>query len=366
MAERRPLVLDNGRVRELPVGDTLPGVGGGGSVLSPAQITAWQNNYSPSSWGSGVSILRINSNQFHFLTGLAATSDGHIARILNTGTFPIGLYNQNTDSSAANRFGFDDHDVIILPSQTVALFYDGTAQRWELAESYALNENSPFVSRWWNECFTTAGDSHGASNAMWPTAGGGTYTADIVGAKSEGGRIGVITCTTGTGTTSRVGFYLTNNEAIEYRDSTGVGYQEFRAVVRSPLALSDATTAYLFYAGYLDVDTGEPADGAWLRYTHGDNSGNWQTVTGSSASRTTNNSSTAFAANTWYSLRVVLYPNLTAELYVNGVSMGRNTTDLPVAGRDYSMGCFIRKTAGSGTPAILIDGVGYTIVKYTK
>lgn len=31
MAEKRPLVYDNGQVKELPLTDTLPGVGGGGS-----------------------------------------------------------------------------------------------------------------------------------------------------------------------------------------------------------------------------------------------------------------------------------------------------------------------------------------------
>lgn len=46
MAERRPLVLVGGQLQELPVGDTLPGSGGGGSgtiatVSGAAQGYLW-------------------------------------------------------------------------------------------------------------------------------------------------------------------------------------------------------------------------------------------------------------------------------------------------------------------------------------
>ncbi len=165
-------------------GTTLSATGGGGgadgTVLSPTQITAWQNNYNPSSWANTVGVLRINSNQFHFLSGLTATSDGHTVRIFNTGSYPIGLYNQNTDSTAANRFSFDDHDVIILPQNSVELYYDGTAERWSLAAGWTLNSESQFVSKYWNEAFSTAGDNHGATAALWGVSGG-TATASTTG-----------------------------------------------------------------------------------------------------------------------------------------------------------------------------------------
>ena len=344
------------------------GGGGGadGTVLSPSQITAWQNNYNPSGWANTVGVLRINSNQFHFLSGLTATSGGHTVRVFNTGSFPIGLYNQNTDSTAANRFSFDDHDVILLPSQSVELFYDNTAARWRLADSYTLTPDSPFVARYWNECVTTAGDSHGASNALWPTAGSGTYTAGTVGSVGNGGKVGIIVADTGTGATNRAQFYVSQNDIIEYFDGTGRGYQEFRAVFRTPANLSDATNNYLLYAGFLDSITAEPSDGAWIRYNHADNSGNWQFVAGDAGVRNTQNSSVAVSTNAWLTVRCVMYPNGTAEFYINGTSLGRITSGLPGADRDYSLGINIRKTAGTAARSIAIDGVGYTIVKYTK
>ena len=344
------------------------GGGGGadGTVLAPASLSAWADNYNPSGWASTVGVVKLTSSAFVFLSGLTATADGHTVRLVNVGSFPIGLYNQNTDSTAANRFLFDDHDVIVLPGNSVELFYDNTDARWRLAAGYALNENSPFVSRYWNECIATAGDNLGATGSLWSTLGGGSYANDIVGALFNGGRTGVIRCNTGTGATGRAGFYNVFNDTQEYADGTGRTYMEFRAVIFTPSDLSDATNSYFITAGYLDTDSAEPPDGAWLRYNHANSSGNWERVTGNAASRTTANTGIAVAASTWYVLRVVMYPNGTAEFYINGVSGGRNTADLPGTGRDFSFGAIVRKTAGGATRVLAIDGIGFTNVKYTK
>jgi hypothetical protein len=345
-----------------------PSGGGGGAdgtVLSPAQITAWQNDYNPSSWASTVGVLRINSNQFHFLSGLTATSNGHTVRIFNTGSYPIGLYNQNTDSTAANRFAFDDHDVIILPQNSVELYYDGTAQRWSLAAGWTLNSDSLFVSKYWNEAFSTAGDSHGATNALWPVSGG-TATAAAVGGVT-GARVGLVQLATGTTTAGRAAFHPSvTNTAMAYNDGTGKNYMEFRAEFRSPADLSDATNEYFIHAGFIDSVTGDSADGAFLKYTHGLNSGQWQFLTANASTRTTGNSTVAMAVNTWYCLRVVMYPNGTAEFYIDGVSLGRNTADLPGSARDFSVGIVLRKNAGSTARNMLVDSAGYTVVKYRK
>jgi hypothetical protein len=350
-----------------PSGGGGGGGGGGGAdgtVLSPAQITAWENNYNPASWASTVGVLRIDSNQFHFLSGLTATTDGHTVRIFNTGSYPIGLYNQNTDSTAANRFAFDDHDVIILPKQSVELYYDGTAARWSLAAGYHLNENSPYVSRYWNEAFTTAGDSHGATGALWPVSGG---TANVLGTGGvTGSRVGIIHLATGTGTTGRAAFYASANTSMAYDDGTGKSYMEYRAEFRSPADLSDATNEYFIHAGFIDSVVADSADGAFLKYTHGLNSGQWQFLTADGTIRTTGNSTVAMAVSTWYCLRVVMYPNGTAEFYIDGVSLGRNTANLPSNGRDFSFGIVLRKNAGTTARNMQVDGVGYTVVKYRK
>jgi hypothetical protein len=345
---------------------TPSGGGGGGAdgtVLSPTQITAWQNNYNPSGWANTVGVLRINSNQFHFLSGLTATTDGHTVRIFNTGTFPIGLYNQNTDSTAANRFSFDDHDVIILPQNSVELYYDGTAARWSLAAGWTLNDKSPFVSQYWNECFAISNDDHGT---LYNVSGNAHSTADA--ATFAGARTGVTNLPTGTGSTNRAFFYASGATSMRYADATANSYMEYRAVFLSPAALSNGTDTYAVELGFMDaVTSGSNTDGALLYYKHDVNSGNWSRVTANNGTTTTSDSGVAFAAATWYTVRVVLYPNGTSELYVNGTSVGRNTTNLPInSAASFTFGAGIRKSAGTTNRTIDLDGIGYTVVKYTK
>jgi hypothetical protein len=61
-----------------------------------------------------------------------------------------------------------------------------------------------------------------------------------------------------------------------------------------------------------------------------------------------------------------MYPNGTAEFYIDGVSLGRNTADLPGSARDFSVGIVLRKNAGSTARNMLVDSAGYTVVKYRK
>ena len=307
--------------------------------------------------------MRLTSSAFVFITGLTATADGHTVRVMNIGSFPIGLYNQNTDSTAANRFAFDDFDVIILPGNSVELMYDNTSARWRLAAGYHLNENSPFVSRYWNECYATANDDHGTlynvSNNAHTTADAASYT---------GSRVGVTNLPTQTGPTNRAFFYPTNASSIRYDDGTGRSYIEYRAVFLSPSALSDGTNTYAIEVGFMDaVTSGNNTDSCQLFYRHDVNSGNWTRETTNNGTQTRADSGVAFAANTWYTVRCVLYPNSTAEFFVNGVSLGRNTTNLPTnAASSFTFGAGIRKSAGATNREINLDGIGYTVVKYTK
>ena len=151
-----------------------------------------------------------------------------------------------------------------------------------------------------------------------------------------------------------------------FHDGTGRNYMEFRCAFRTPANLSDATDNYLLYFGFLDSVAAEPSDGAYLRYNHANNSGNWETISADASVRTINGSSTALSTSQWSQIRVVMYPNNTAEYYVNGTSLGRNTTNLPGNSRGFSFGAYIRKTAGTNARTMLLDSIGYNIIKYTK
>lgn len=97
--------------------------------LSPAQITANQNNYNPTSL-SGAAILRLNSDGDYNVTGLAGGSDGRLMIVINvTAARTLTLTDEDTLSSAANRFALGA-DVAIGPGESIALVYDSTSSRW--------------------------------------------------------------------------------------------------------------------------------------------------------------------------------------------------------------------------------------------
>lgn len=99
--------------------------------ISPAQITANQNDYNPPGL-STASVLRMSSDASRTITGLAGGVDGRVLTILNVGTNPIVLSNQDASSTTANRFAFGIN-VTLAADQTAAVIYDATSQRWRAA-----------------------------------------------------------------------------------------------------------------------------------------------------------------------------------------------------------------------------------------
>lgn len=97
---------------------------------APAQITADQNNYNPSSVVCATSAtLLINSDAARNLTGLAGAVAGCEMAVINNGSFTITLKDENASSTAANRFGFGA-DLALGSKQGALLRYDGGASRW--------------------------------------------------------------------------------------------------------------------------------------------------------------------------------------------------------------------------------------------
>jgi hypothetical protein len=96
--------------------------------VTPAQITANQNDYNPTGLATANS-LRINSDAARNITGLAGGVKGRIIVLHNTGSFGITLKRQDASSSVGNRFAIDA-DITLAPDQSVWLRYDTTTARW--------------------------------------------------------------------------------------------------------------------------------------------------------------------------------------------------------------------------------------------
>lgn len=97
-------------------------------VITPAQITSDQNDYAPSGLSS-VSTLRLSSDAARSITGLVGGSGGRVIIVHNIGANPITLINQNTGSTADNRFSLGA-DTVLAADTSITLQYDGGSSRW--------------------------------------------------------------------------------------------------------------------------------------------------------------------------------------------------------------------------------------------
>ena len=105
-------------------------VASGALVVSPAQIVANTDNYSPTGLVDGAQ-LRVTTDASRNLTGLLLTGGNFAgARITlhNAGAFNLVLKDSVT-STATNQFALTG-DLTLAPDSATLLEYDGTSARW--------------------------------------------------------------------------------------------------------------------------------------------------------------------------------------------------------------------------------------------
>lgn len=103
------------------------------SVVTSTQITTSQNDYTATDGTNTCSTketLRLSSNASLNITGLSCgQAEGDLRILHNVGASNIVLTNQDTGSTAANRFLFGG-DFTLLPDNSITIRYDATASRW--------------------------------------------------------------------------------------------------------------------------------------------------------------------------------------------------------------------------------------------
>jgi len=101
-------------------------------ILSAPQITANQNDYAPTGLDAATTI-RLYSDASRDVTGLAAASvNGKFLLVHNVGSFDIVLKDEDTGSSAFNRFALPDGDVTLTADMLVVMQYDQGSLRWRI------------------------------------------------------------------------------------------------------------------------------------------------------------------------------------------------------------------------------------------
>jgi hypothetical protein len=111
-------------------GTTLTTANPSNVVVSPAEITADQNDYSLPT----ADVVRLSASAARNVTGFAAGSSGRALLLVNVGSFAITLKHQSTSSSAANRLVVPwAGDYVMDANGGAALvIYDATTQRWRV------------------------------------------------------------------------------------------------------------------------------------------------------------------------------------------------------------------------------------------
>ena len=102
--------------------------------ITPTALSANQNNYNPTGWGSATVMRLQASDANRVITGLAGGTDGRIAVLVNIGSpYVISIQDENGSSSAANRFALPVPSASFMqipPGTACVLQYDSTASRW--------------------------------------------------------------------------------------------------------------------------------------------------------------------------------------------------------------------------------------------
>lgn len=101
--------------------------------VTPAQITADQNNYDPGL----AEVLRLSADiNYRYITGISGGISGRYLQISNVGTKRIVLVYESSSSSASNRFYVPGgNDVVLYPNASVRIYYDGVTQRWRIPDA---------------------------------------------------------------------------------------------------------------------------------------------------------------------------------------------------------------------------------------
>jgi len=116
-------------------------------AITPAALAAGNtNDYNPAGFATTTRVRQAVDPGGSTLTGLAASTDGHIRILENLGPSTLTFSNEDAGSAAANRFTLPGAANFVLPTGgSLMVIYDGTTSRW-LAIAQAEGSSAAFTS----------------------------------------------------------------------------------------------------------------------------------------------------------------------------------------------------------------------------
>ena len=330
---------------------------GGGTTLSVATVSAWQNDYSPSGWGSGVSRLHLSfTDGFPFFTGLGATTEGHRVILYNTSSYTAGLKHSSPASLAANRFDFTDgnslreEDILLYPNREVVLMYRGSA--WRHVSGGRLQEVPIGLGHTnYDDMFNRTAAANGWAGM---TNSGGSLTE-----ASDGNRTGVSQFTTLTSSTANCQKSAINLSGTFCAETNGANnYFAFEIVLKMPSQPADATEDYrIGNTGFGNTPSGVITNGQYLRYFYNLSGGNWNFFRRASSLDEQISCSAGPVFGGWARIRILQYPDGSSEVWQNGTMIGRSTDSSRAMNGVTGATVYFYKQAGTTARVVQFDSV---------
>ena len=324
-----------------------------GTDVEAATFTTKQNDLAVA---AGTRILRWNGAGTTGITGIAAPSTARVVTIVNASTdYLLWLENQNTASSAGNRFALPDgFPAFLMPGDTITVWYDLTSAVWRVLD---------WPTRGQGMGLTELDDALGKSSQRWYTRTGGTgATVDVAGSgvDSTHKSAGVFGLSTGTTTT---GYAMAGGYATGVLPGLGSALFVSRSRVDANPSAAENFTAFL---GLADFNSTYANGIFWEKYWNGSSYTLARTVmVGGVKTRSESGYQTASGTTKW--LCVFVNPTWTrADFIHSSNSVSFDVADvissgLPTAAVQFQTG--IVKSAGSTSRNLEVDLRGHRYVQ---
>lgn len=339
---------------------TNPAVGHSCGVLSPAEITADQNDYAPTGL-KYASILRLDNDNVRRITGLGGGFAGRrlILHNLDTAEGPFILIDESASSTAANRFNLRRRRLWLFPGESVELFYDATSSRWTpIAGNLAATIGDDYINVF-DDFFsgmqgtgtaTEAGESVGT--LTWRSTANGT--AASTSPASVSAHPGIIQLVTGATSGNDTRIHLANaatDDIIRFQD---VVYMAF-------LVRTTDNTSNRIKCG-LGQDLGDGTVAAWgteavfFEFDTATNA-NWRTHTRNASTTTTNTTSVAVTNNEWDLLEAYRLTGGNWSFWANEALVFTHSANLPTTVMA-NIGVFV-ETQTAAARNVQVDSIAF-------
>lgn len=326
--------------------------------ITPAQLTADQNDWTPTGLADAV-VIRVDADQRRTITGITGGEDGRLLILINVGAAAdseIILAGESTSSTAANRFAGGGE--YLAPGDAILMMYDGTASRWRRIAAMARanqgvpRRKQPIIE---TDYLTITANNMGEFNTVAVSVG--TLNSPLAGTVTKD-HPGVLRIRSSTTANSGVRSQMDSNQIL-------LGGGEVYEAVFNLITLTNTTHRFGFHDSNTSADA---VDGAYIELPAG--SGNAVLKTASNSVRTTSATIAALSTSTWYTAVIVVdeaAANVTAFIFdSNGNLLGSqtNSANIPTAsGRETGAGWISTNSTTTATDLAHLD---YQSVSFTK